>query len=238
MPYIGTNEMENIMNSEEIVEQVLQNVAHFNIDDIPNIDLYMDQVTTYLSDKFKAAKRHEDDKLMTKTMINNYAKSRLLPSPEKKKYTKDHLMVLIMIYFYKNILSINDVTKLLSPLLDKHFHNEDMPLETIINTFLDYTHKCDLPNLITREAEESIKIFDHMEIDDKDYIQTLGLISLLSYDIFVKKMLIEKLIDSLPDSTSVEKDKEKDKEKKSKEKDKSKDKSKSEKKSEENSDNK
>ena len=216
------------MNSEEIVKQVLQNVTNFNIDDIPNIDLYMDQVTTYLSDKFRAVKRHEDDKLMTKTMINNYAKSRLLPSPEKKKYTKDHIMVLILIYFYKNILSINDVTKLLTTLLDKHFHNDDMPLEEIINTFLNYTHKCDLPNFITKETNESVKIFDGMDIDDKDYIRTLGLISMLSYDIFVKKILIEKLIDSIPDSNSAEKENEKDK--------KTKDKNKSEKKSDTNED--
>jgi len=228
VPLAGISEMENIMNSEEIVKQVLQNVANFNIDDIPNIDLYMDQVTAYLSDKFRAVKRHEDDKLMTKTMINNYAKSRLLPSPERKKYTKDHIMVLILIYFYKNILSINDVTKLLTPLLDKHFHNDDMPLEEIINTFLNYTHKCDLPNFITKETNESVKIFDGMDIDDKDYIRTLGLISMLSYDIFVKKILIEKLIDSLPDSNSAEKENEKDK--------KTKDKNKSEKKSDTNED--
>ena len=82
----------------------------------------MDQVTTYLNDKFANTKRHEADKLMTKTMINNYVKSRLLPSPEKKKYTKDHMMVLIIIYFFKNIISINDVNKLITPLPVSYTH--------------------------------------------------------------------------------------------------------------------
>ena len=67
------------MESDKIIESILNDFNSFNIDDIPNIDLYMDQVTTYLNNKFEGSKRNDDDKLLTKTMINNYAKSRLLP---------------------------------------------------------------------------------------------------------------------------------------------------------------
>mgnify|MGYP000790370900 FL=1 len=165
----------------------------------------MDQVTTYLNDKFAATKRRDDDKLMTKTMINNYAKSRLLPSPDKKKYTKDHIITLIMIFFFKNVLSMNDVTKLLSPMLDTYFHNEEIPLEDIVNHFLKFAKECDLSESIIKEVNNSSKIFEEMDVKDKDYLQTVGLITMLSYDTFVRKILIEKLIDSLPD---VEKDKE------------------------------
>ena len=85
------------MESDKIIESILNDFNSFNIDDIPNIDLYMDQVTTYLNNKFEGSKRNDDDKLLTKTMINNYAKSRLLPPPEKKKYSKDHLMMEIIV---------------------------------------------------------------------------------------------------------------------------------------------
>ena len=187
------------MYSEDFIKELLQEVEKFNINDIPNIDLYMDQVTTYLGDKFKVTKRHEDDKLMTKTMINNYVKSHLLPSPEKKKYSKDHIMALIMIYFFKNIISINDVTKLLTPLFDSYFHNVELSLESIINSFLDYIKTCNLQDSILKEFDDSKKIFEKTQVDDKDYLETLGLITMLSYDTFVKKMLIEKLVDSLPD---------------------------------------
>lgn len=187
------------MFPEDFIKEILDEVKAFNIDDVPNIALYMDQVTTYLNDKFAATKRHDDDKLMTKTMINNYAKSRLLPSPEKKKYTKDHIMILIMIFFFKNVLSINDVTKLLSPMINTYFHNEEIPLEDVINNFLNFEKKYDLSQSITQEVKEVTKIFDKMNVEDKDYLQTLGLITMLSYDTFVRKMLIEKLIDSLPD---------------------------------------
>lgn len=192
------------MHSEDFIKKILDDIDTFNID-IPNIDLYMDQVTTYLNDKFANTKRHEDDKLMTKTMINNYVKSRLLPSPEKKKYTKDHMMVLIMIYFFKNIISINDVNKLITPLLDSYFHNEEIPLENIINTFLTFAKQCNLTDSILTEYNECREIFKDANVKDKEYLETMGLITMLSYDTFVRKIVIEKLIDSLPDTENTEK---------------------------------
>lgn len=193
------------MHSGDFIKKILDDIDTFNIDDIPNIDLYMDQVTTYLNDKFANTKRHEDDKLMTKTMINNYVKSRLLPSPEKKKYTKDHMMVLIMIYFFKNIISINDVNKLITPLLDSYFHNEKIPLENIINTFLTFAKQCNLTDTILTEYNECREIFKDANVKDKEYLETMGLITMLSYDTFVRKIVIEKLIDSLPDTENTEK---------------------------------
>ncbi|WP_303001026.1 DUF1836 domain-containing protein [uncultured Eubacterium sp.] len=193
------------MHSEDFIKKILDDIDTFNIDDIPNIDLYMDQVTTYLNDKFANTKRHEDDKLMTKTMINNYVKSRLLPSPEKKKYTKDHMMVLVMIYFFKNIISINDVNKLITPLLDSYFHNEEIPLENIINTFLTFAKQCNLTDSILTEYNECREIFKDANVKDKEYLETMGLITMLSYDTFVRKIVIEKLIDSLPDTENNEK---------------------------------
>ena len=193
------------MHSEDFIKKILDDIDTFNIDDIPNIDLYMDQVTTYLNDKFANTKRHEDDKLMTKTMINNYVKSRLLPSPEKKKYTKDHMMVLVMIYFFKNIISINDVNKLITPLLDSYFHNEEIPLENIINTFLTFAKQCNLTDTILTEYNECREIFKDADVKDKEYLETMGLTTMLSYDTFVRKIVIEKLIDSLPDTENTEK---------------------------------
>ena len=193
------------MHSEDFIKKILDDIDTFNIDDIPNIDLYMDQVTTYLNDKFANTKSHEDDKLMTKTMINNYVKSHLLPSPEKKKYTKDHMMVLIMIYFFKNIISINDVNKLITPLLDSYFHNEEIPLENIINTFLTFAKQCNLTDSILTEYNECREIFKDANVKDKEYLETMGLITMLSYDTFVRKIVIEKLIDSLPDTENTEK---------------------------------
>lgn len=190
------------MNSDEIIKNVLNEVQNFNINDLPNIDLYMDQVTTYLNNKFSATKRYTEDKLLTKTMINNYAKSRLLPSPEKKKYSKDHIIVLTMIYFFKNVISINDVTKILTPMVENYFHNDATPLENIINNFLDYVHSENLSDPILNEINDFECIFDDINTnkDNSEYLHTISLITRLSYDMFVRKIMIEKLIDSLPDN--------------------------------------
>ena len=76
------------MKTKEIIKEVIDAFGDFSVEDVPDIDLYMDQVTTLLNSKFEAFKRNDDDKLLTKTMINNYAKFHLLPSPKKKKYSK------------------------------------------------------------------------------------------------------------------------------------------------------
>ena len=75
----------------------IERIDYVKSADIPNIDLYMDQVTTFMDDHLQNSKRYEDDKILTKTMINNYAKNNLLPAPEKKKYSKDHLLLLTFI---------------------------------------------------------------------------------------------------------------------------------------------
>ena len=65
------------------------NTDHIRLADIPDIDLYMDQVTHFMEEHLKSSKRYETDKILTKTMINNYTKNKLLPPSEKKRYTGD-----------------------------------------------------------------------------------------------------------------------------------------------------
>lgn len=190
------------MQSEDLINQVLEEIESFNIDDIPNIDLYMDQVTTYLNGKFNTSKRHDDDKLLTKTMINNYAKSRLLPPPEKKKYSKDHMIILILIFFFKNVISINDIQTIVTPLLKDYYNNDDIPnsLEDVTNAFLNHVQKSDLIEPLIKEFKNSQNIFGDLESSDRESIETIGLIATLSYNMYIRKRLIEKLIDSLPSS--------------------------------------
>ena len=100
------------MNTKQFLSDILDEfnkIDYVKPEDIPNIDLYMDQVTTFMDSQLATSKRHEDDKILTKTMINNYAKNDLLPPPEKKKYSKEHVLTLIFIYYFKSILSISDI---------------------------------------------------------------------------------------------------------------------------------
>ena len=112
------------IDDKDMINSILESVSRIDYikpEDIPNIDLYMDQVTTFMEEQLVSSKRYTDDKILTKTMINNYAKNKLLPPPEKKRYSKEHVLMLIFIYYFKNILSINDIQTLLTPIAQKYF---------------------------------------------------------------------------------------------------------------------
>ncbi len=80
-----------------------------DMDDIPKIPLYMDQLLGLFEDYYSDFRRDDDEKIMTKTMINNYVKAKVISPPEKKKYSREQLMLLALVYQLKNILAINDV---------------------------------------------------------------------------------------------------------------------------------
>lgn len=56
----------------------LSRIDYIKLEDIPNIELYMDQITTFMNTQLEASKRYPNDKILTKTMINNYTKNDLL----------------------------------------------------------------------------------------------------------------------------------------------------------------
>ncbi len=114
--------------TQEKLDHILQQLDYVKVQDIPGIDLYMDQVTTFMEDHLKQTARHpETDKILTKTMINNYAKSDLLLPPVKKKYNKDHMLLLLWIYYLKSFLSIGDIQQILGP-VKEHFTQEGREL--------------------------------------------------------------------------------------------------------------
>ena len=101
----------NLLNS---ILSSLDRIDYIKSEELPNIDLYMDQLTTFMETHLKSTKRYDSDKVLTKTMINNYAKNNLLPPPVKKKYSKEHSLLLIFIYYFKGVLSIHDIQTLLT----------------------------------------------------------------------------------------------------------------------------
>ncbi len=194
--------MDNFTSIQTILDEFIQQIeGHppISASELPNIDLYMDQVTTFMDEHLEHSRRYPEDKILTKTMINNYAKNRLLPPPEKKKYSKDHMLLLIFIYYFKNILSINDIQKLLTPMTDRYFKNEsgtDMAwlYSHIMDSEPDQAKR--IGEDIRQLSKDAEQIFSGCPEDEQDYLQLLSIISLLSYDVYRKKQLIEKLIDS------------------------------------------
>ncbi len=179
----------------------LSRIDYIKPDDIPNIELYMDQVTTFIDSHLKASKRFQEDKVLTKTMINNYAKNNLLPPPVKKKYSKEHILLLIYIYYFKNILSINDIQGLLNPLAEKYFNTKgDLNLEDIYSEIFSLeTEQIDiLKQDIIDKYNVSQKTFEDNDTKDREFLSMFSFVCMLSFDVYIKKQLIEKIIDQLP----------------------------------------
>lgn len=197
-------------DNQEFVKSLLQRLAKLNYikpGDVPNIDLYMDQVTTFMDEHLSDVKRYEDDKILTKTMINNYTKNDLLPPPVKKKYSKEHIYVLTFIYYLKNILSISDIQKLLNPLTDKFFNKEELPDLEYIYSEIYNMEKAQIASLSkdvverTQVAKEAFLDVENEE--DKDFLQLFSLVGLLSFDVYMKKNIIESLIDDYTNKADV-----------------------------------
>lgn len=190
------------INTDDLLNSILESLSRIDYihpEDIPNIDLYMDQVTTFMEHQLQSTKRYPDDKILTKTMINNYAKNDLLPPPSKKKYSKEHVLVLIFIYYFKNILSIKDINLLLKPMTEKYFQKEqDFDLSSV------YKEVCQMEKDrvqavqedITSLWEQATESYADAPEEDQKYLRLFAFICSLSFDVYIKKQIIEKMIDA------------------------------------------
>ena len=192
-----TNEILNLLRS-------MQNIDYITPDEIPQIDLYMDQVTTFMDEHLRSSKRFEEDKILTKTMINNYTKNNLLPPPVKKKYSKEHMIVLIFIYYFKNILSISEIQAMLNPLTDKFFdpagNSGKISMEDVYTEVFNAI-KSQLSTINT-DIETKLEVDkehfnDVKNKQDREFLQKFSMICMLGFDVFLKKQIIEGLIDTI-----------------------------------------
>ena len=186
----------------------LDNFSYKDYKELPDIDLYMDQVTTFMDERLRKKTRNPgEDKILTKTMINNYAKNDLLPPPEKKKYNKEHMLLLIFIYYYKNILSISDIQALLKPITKEFFKTEeDFNLESVYTEVfsMEEEQMQRLKQDVLDKFKTAEKTFADAPEREKAFLKKFSFICLLSFDVYVKKLLIEKLVDDLQDNAEEE----------------------------------
>ena len=190
-----TIDTQNLINS---IMDSLDSISFVKVEELPGIDLYVDQVTTYMDKLLRNTTRSEEDKILTKTMINNYAKNNLLPSPDKKKYSKEHMLILIFIYYFKNILSINDIQMLLNPLNDKFFNKESGFSVADVYAEVSKLEKYQVENLkkdLLAKYEQASEEFGDIEGEDKEFLQMFSFICSLIFDVYIKKLIIEKMLD-------------------------------------------
>jgi hypothetical protein len=187
--------------TKENMLELLKGITEYDeikLSDIPWVDLYMDQVTTFFDEKLKAFKRDEEDKILTKTMINNYAKAKLITPVKGKKYSKDQMVLLSLIYNLKQTLSINDIGLVLAPIL-KSISSQDktLSLECIYNEslFINRAQTEDFDTWFKEKIEFLSDRCSNTDAEDKDLMLVLMSVLMLINSANNQKRMAEKIID-------------------------------------------
>jgi len=172
--------------------------ANITLQDIPDIDLYMDQVIQLFENKFSKSKRDESEKVLTKTMINNYAKGKLFFPIKNKKYSKEHLMLISLIYQLKGVLSINDIKVVLEGINEK-IVKEDFKIDQFYSSYLQLTEKNSAKFQVDLQQKVQDAKLEIEKLGDKnhEYLEKVLLITSLAYMSNLYRKVSEILVDDL-----------------------------------------
>ena len=180
-------------------DELYSEIIHFHIprwNEFPDIDLYLDQISSllekylslYIKDDIKNADKNdkkgekdENDKIITKAMISNYIKQKVLDPPVNKKYTKIHIAKLFVISILKQIYSINDINNLIALAL------KTTSIENAYNEFCDEIEKA-----IYSTFNQSINSEENIDLSKTKYILKNVAQS------FASKLFVEKAYLKLP----------------------------------------
>ena len=199
--------------------EYLKSLHHVHAGSLPSLDLYMDQVTGFMEEHLASMKRHPEDKALTKTMINNYAKNKILPPPVGKRYNKNHMQILLLIYYYKSMLSLSDIRTVVDPLAENYFSLHSKPRLTDIYEEIFSFANGEMQSLVedlekkfqtaNSSFSEQDPAFADLEESEREQLQSFSFLSLLAFDVYLKKQLMEKIVDRMEESQKKKKRKKK-----------------------------
>ena len=187
--------------NKEIINDMIKHFEGLDVvksEDIPDISLYMDQMTSFIDEKLESFKREEDDKLLTKTMINNYTKNKLLPPSDKKKYTKNHVMLLILIYFYKNVLSFGDIKRLCDLSIYNEFEKGDESLSQLYDILvrIEDDKRSEIIDDLKKRFEYAEKRVNGFDKKDEN-VELFTFLSDIVLEVYFKQHLIEYILNKI-----------------------------------------
>lgn len=170
--------------------------SQIQVEDIPRIDLYIDQVIQLFETGFAESKRNNEEKILTKTMINNYAKGKLFYPPHNKKYSRNHIMLISLIYQMKSVLSINDIKQVLDGINEKAVQ-KGLDLQPFYESYL-HLQKGNVEIFaeeLKRQEEEVAKQMH--EAGETEEFERVLLIASLVHTSNLYKRAAEKLLDGM-----------------------------------------
>lgn len=134
------------------------NFSYPKWEDIPNIDLYLDQVLLYVNQVCTPISP-DKDKGLTASMVNNYVKHGYLTKPDKKKYQRKQIARLIAITALKSVFSIQEIAQTLNTLQTQASSDQ------LYDAFVDYmNHGIDPENPIIQTSCQTVKLY-HQTLD-------------------------------------------------------------------------
>mgnify|MGYP003408571506 FL=1 len=188
------------MDKVDLYIEKISNEKNISLEDIPQIDLYMDQVIQLFENKYGNTKRNAEEKILTKTMINNYAKGKLIFPIKNKKYSKEHLIMISFIYQMKGALSIKDIHDTLNGINNK-MGDGQFPLEAFYDSYLQLNEK-NKRTFMEDVQEKKNDVMKQLQEEDKELTDDLEKIMLITSLASVSNMYrraAEALVDDLKD---------------------------------------
>ena len=147
-------------------------------------------------------------------MINNYTKNDLLPPPVKKKYTKEHVLLLIFTYYFKSMLSINDIQAMLAPIIDGYYDGKGaLTLEEIYREIFSMEREQVkiLQDDVVERFNRAKQTFVGEKEEDKEILQRFSFLCMLCFDVFTKKLMMEKIVDGMMNEQKAKEEKKENK---------------------------
>lgn len=149
---------------------------------LPDIDLYMDQVITYLERVLQTLSLSTLDKQITSSMINNYVKGEVIPSPIAKRYNKEHIALILEVCMLKKALSISNI----KDIIDINYKDKDFT--QIYNNFANESKEI-MHDIVNKTSEKLEKI------EQNDHLALYNLALELSLNASTNMLIAERILD-------------------------------------------
>ncbi len=189
------------MRYEEYIKTILDdyvNKGRILPGEFPDMELYMDQAAAFMNKKLEIYQKNENEPVMTKAMISNYVKHDMLPKPNKKKYSREHLAMLTLIFYLKGVLQVQEIESLMKPLIDNY--NAEFAeqydllkmyggIETLYNA-----QRGDIADEVHQDIDDIKKFLSKYENADDDAAELFMLICLLSMKADAQRYVVQKLM--------------------------------------------
>lgn len=189
------------MRYEEFIRHTIDEYVSkgkIKANDFPDMEIYMDQAETFLNRELNIYRKSEKDKVITKTMIGNYVKHNMLPRPVNKKYSRDHLILLTLIFYMKGTFQMEEIEKIVKPLIDNYNSEFDdkIDLSSLYEGILEVqaSEQEGLAQNVNAMINDIKYRLKETELSDDDMLELFMLIVNLSLKADAQKFLAHKLL--------------------------------------------